>query len=57
MRAVLFSKTTVKFRNKKSLGLHFSKALFERLNFGGAYIRRSLNTEGNLRFKIDRASL
>ena len=25
--------------------------------FGGAYIRRGLSTEGNLRFKIDRASL
>ena len=24
---------------------------------GGAYIRRGLSTEGNLRFKIDRASL
>ena len=27
------------------------------LIFGGAYIRRSLSTEGNLRFKIDWASL
>ena len=26
-------------------------------NFGGAYIHRGLSTEGNLRFKIDRASL
>ena len=26
-------------------------------NFGGAYIPRGLSTEGNLRFKIDRASL
>ena len=25
--------------------------------FGGAYIRRGLSTEGNLRFKIDWASL
>ena len=25
--------------------------------FGGAYIRRALSTEGNLRFKIDWASL
>ena len=25
--------------------------------FGGAYIRRGLSTEGNLRFKIGRASL
>ena len=38
-------------------GLYFSKALFERLIFGGAYIRRGLSTEGNLRFKIDWASL
>ena len=35
----------------------FSKALFERLIFGGAYIRRGLSREGNLRFKIDQASL
>ena len=26
-------------------------------NFGGAYIPRGLSTEGNFRFKIDRASL
>ena len=32
-------------------------ALFEGLIFGGAYIRRGLSTEGNLRFKIDWASL
>ena len=38
-------------------GLYFSKALFEGLTFGGAYIQRGLSTEGNLRFKIDRASL
>ena len=38
-------------------GLYFSKALFKGLIFGGAYIRRGLSTEGNLRFKIDRASL
>ena len=38
-------------------GLYFSKALFEGLIFGGAYIRRGLSTEGNLRFKIDWASL
>ena len=31
--------------------------LFEGLIFGGAYIRRGLCTEGNLRFKIDWASL
>ena len=41
---------------KISPGLIFSKALFERLIFGGAYIRRDLSTEGNLRFKIDWAS-
>ena len=38
-------------------GLCFSKAPFEGLIFGGAYIRRGLSTEGNLRFKIDWASL
>ena len=38
-------------------GLYFSKALFEGLIFGGAYIRRGLSTEGNLRFRIDWASL
>ena len=36
---------------------YFSKALFEGLIFGGAYIRRGLSTEGNLRFKLDWASL
>ena len=39
---------TVKYRKK---------ALFEGLIFGWAYIRRGLSTEGNLRFKIDWASL
>ena len=34
-----------------------SKAPFEGLIFGGASIRRGLSTEGNLRFKIDWASL
>ena len=29
----------------------------EGLIFGGAYIRKGLSTEGNLRFKIDWASL
>ena len=38
-------------------GLYFSKALFEGLIFGGAYLRRGLYMEGNLRFKIDWASL
>ena len=32
-------------------------ALFQRLIFGGAYIRRGLSTAGNLRFKINWASL
>ena len=45
-----------KFENKPQ-GLYFSKALFEGLIFGGAYIRRGLSTEGNLRFKIDWANL
>ena len=38
-------------------GLYFSKAPFEGLIFGGAFIRRGLSTEENLRFKIDWASL
>ena len=41
--------------------IYFSKALFEGLicHCGGAYtyIRRGLTSEGNLRFKLDRASL
>ena len=47
---------TVKFQNKPQR-LYFLKALFEGLIFGGAYIRRSLSMEGNLRFKIDWGSL
>ena len=39
------------------LGLYFSKALFEGLIFGGVYFWRGFSTEGNLRFKIDWASL
>ena len=35
---------------------YFSKALFEGPIFGGAYIRKGLSTEGNLRFKVDWAS-
>ena len=41
----------------KPWGLYFSKALFEGLIFGGTYIQRGLSMEGNLRFKIDWASL
>ena len=37
-------------------GLYFSMAFFEGLIFGGAYIRRDLSIEGNLRFKSDWAS-
>ena len=36
---------------------YFSKTHFEGLIFGGAFIRRGLSMEGNLRFKIDWASL
>ena len=36
-----FSQVTVKFRNKPR-GLYFSKALFEGLIFGGAYLRREI---------------
>ena len=35
----------------------FFKDPIEGLSFGGAYIRRGLSMEGNLRFKIDWASL
>ena len=41
----------------KILKTYFSKALFEGLILGEAYIRRSLSMEGNLHFKIDWASL
>ena len=41
----------------KPRGLYFSKVLFEGLIFGGAYIRRGLSKEGDLRYKIDGASL
>ena len=34
----------------KPRGLYFSKARFEGFTFGGAYIRRGVCTEGNLRF-------
>ena len=38
--------------------LYFSKAFLRGLSiFGRAYIRRGLSTNGNLRFKIDWASL
>ena len=37
--------------------LFLATYLFEGLIFGGAYIRRGLYSEGNLRFKIDWASL
>ena len=41
----------------KPRGLYFSKALFEGLISGGAYIRRGLSTQGNLHLKVDWASL
>ena len=41
----------------KPRGLYFSKALFEGLIFGGAYIWRSLSMEGNSRYKINWASV
>ena len=45
-----------KIPKNKPQGLHFSKALFEGVIFGGAYIWRGFPTEGKLRFKIDWAS-
>ena len=47
---------TVKFR-KLAPGLILFKGPFWGLIFGGAYVRRGLSTDGNLRFKIDWASL
>ena len=47
----------VGLKKKKPQGLYFSKALFEGLIFGGAYIQRGLSTDGNLRLKIDCDSL
>ena len=41
----------------KPRDLCFSKALFKGLIFGAAYIRRGLSMEGDLRLKIDWASL
>ena len=46
----------VKFR-KWAPGLIFFTGPFRGAYFGGAYIQRGLSTEGNLRFKIDWASL
>ena len=46
-----------KIPKKRPQGLYLSKALFEGLIFEGAYIRRGLSTEGNLRFETDWASL
>ena len=40
-----------------SPGAYIFQRPFLRSLFGGAYIRRGLSTEGNLRFKIDWASL
>ena len=45
-----------KIPKHKPRGLYFSKGLFEGLIFGGAYIRRGLSAEGNLRFKINWAN-
>ena len=41
-----------KYRENKPWGLYFSKAFFEGLIFGGAYLRREI-----LRFKTDWVSL
>ena len=54
---MLYTSRYRKNSENKPRGLYFSKALFGGLIFGGAYIRRGLSTEGNLRFKIDWASL
>ena len=49
--SITFSKKYRKIPKIGPGGLYFSKAIFEGLIFGGAYIRRGLFTEGNLRFK------
>ena len=41
----------------KPRGLYFSKVLFDGLIFWGAYIRGGLSKKGDLRYKIDWASL
>ena len=48
---MLYTSRYRKNSENKPRGLYFSKALFEGLIFGGAYIRRGLSTEGNLRSK------
>ena len=53
----IVSKIAYNSENKPRAGFYFSKALFEGLIFGGAYIRRGLSTQGILRFKTDWASL
>ena len=55
---MLYKKNTYCKIPKISPGAYiiFSKALFEGLIFGGAYIQRSLSTERNLRLKIDWAA-
>ena len=53
-------KWTVTYRKipKISPGAYiFQRPFFEGLIFGGAYIRRGLSVEGNLRLEIDWASL
>ena len=52
-----YLKTLPQERKIPKINLHFSKALFEGLIFGGAYIRRGLSTECDLLLKIDWASL
>ena len=54
----MFSRTCIPYNSEnKPRALYFSKALFEGLIFGGAFFRRGLSTEGDLRFKIDRVNL
>ena len=50
-------KNTVEFRKLATGLIFFNGPFFKGLIFGGAYIRRGLSTEENLRFKIDWASL
>ena len=52
----ILNEHAVRFR-KWALGHIFFTGPFWGAYFGGAYIQRGLSTEGNLRFKIDWASL
>ena len=59
MESTFFFSVQVAYRKipKISRWAYIFKGPFEGLMFGETYIRRGLSMEGNLRFKIDWASL